>query len=80
MTEKTIQKTIKQKKTLIGLAFGYFVDQGEGMTVSALSSTIMEFFKLSNTQFGWISFVRNMLQSVSSPFWGFIADRYSRKK
>lgn len=70
----------KTRNTLLGLAFGYFVDQGEGMAVSALSPALKAAFSLSNTQFGWISFVRNMLQSLSSPFWGFIADRYSRKK
>ncbi len=73
-------KNKKTRRTLIGLAFGYFVDQGEGMTVSALSPALKNAFSLTNAQFGWISFVRNMLQSVSSPFWGFIADRFSRKK
>lgn len=79
MTENPF-KDKKTKRTLIGLAFGYFVDQGEGMTVSALSPALKAAFGLTNVQFGWISFARNMLQSISSPFWGFIADRYSRKK
>ena len=79
MSDTSLQNK-KTKRTLFGLAFGYFVDQGEGMTVSALSPALKAAFGLSNTQFGWISFVRNMLQSLSSPFWGFIADRYSRKK
>jgi len=28
----------------------------------------------------WITFARSLLQSLSSPFWGYLSDRYSRKK
>ena len=67
-------------KTLVALAFGYFIDQGEGQAISVLFPTLQRLWGLSLTNLGTIGTIRNILQSVSAPFWGYAADKYSRKK
>jgi len=66
--------------TLVALAFGYFIDQGEGQAMSVLFPTIRAMWGLDYTALGMIGTIRNILQSISAPFWGFAADRMSRKK
>ncbi len=67
-------------RNLFALAFGYFIDQGEGQTISVLFPTLQSIWGLSYTNLGWIGFVRSLLQAISAPFWGYAADRFSRKK
>jgi MFS family permease len=67
-------------RTMLALSFGYFIDQGEGQALSVLFPTLQTLWGLSYTQLGIIGTVRNLLQAVTAPFWGFAADRYSRKK
>jgi MFS family permease len=66
--------------TLVALAFGYFIDQGEGQAMSVLFPTIRSLWGLDYTALGTIGTIRNLLQSISAPFWGFVADRWSRKR
>jgi MFS family permease len=70
----------KRTRTLLALATGYFVDQGEGQAMSIFTPVIKSIWTLSNMNLAWITFIRSLLQSLSSPFWGFLADRYSRRK
>ncbi|MBN1922945.1 MAG: MFS transporter [Anaerolineae bacterium] len=67
-------------KTLVALAFGYFIDQGEGQAISVLFPTLQRLWGLSLTNLGTIGTIRNILQSVSAPFWGYAADKFSRKQ
>lgn len=67
-------------KTLIALAFGYFVDQGEAQAMSIFSPVLKQIWGLSIGNLSIITFIRSLLQAFSSPFWGYLADRYSRKK
>ncbi|MAT42683.1 MAG: hypothetical protein CL609_10100 [Anaerolineaceae bacterium] len=66
-------------RTLLALSFGYFIDQGEGQTISVLFPTLQSLWGLSYTSLGLIGTIRSLLQALSAPFWGFAADRYSRK-
>jgi len=75
-TTVTLQK---KKQTLFALSFGYFIDQGEGQAMSVLFPTLQSLWGLSYANLGVISTIRNLLQSISSPFWGFISDKISRK-
>lgn len=67
-------------KTLLALSLGCFVDQGEGQAMSIFSPVLRQIWGLSVGNLSWITFVRSLLQSISSPFWGYLADRHSRKK
>ena len=67
-------------KTLFALSLGYFVDQGEGQAMSIFSPVLRQIWGLSFRNLSWITFFRSLLQSLSSPFWGYLSDRHSRKK
>ena len=70
----------KRWRTLLALSMGYFVDQGEGQAMSIFSPVLKALWSLSNMNLAWITFIRSLLQSLSSPFWGYLSDKYSRKK
>lgn len=74
------EKKRDKRRTLFALSFGYFIDQGEGQAMSVLFPTLQALWGLSYSNLGVISTVRNLLQSLSSPFWGYISDKISRKK
>ncbi len=79
----TVEKTKKKQhrwRTLFALSFGYFIDQGEGQTISVLFPTLQALWGLSYTNLGTIGTIRNILQAISAPFWGYAADRFTRKK
>lgn len=67
-------------KTLLALAFGYFIDQGEAQAMSVLFPTIQKLWGLDYTALGLIGTIRNLLQSISAPVWGYAADKLSRKQ
>ncbi len=75
----TVSKKKKRRRTLFALSFGYFIDQGEGQALSVLFPTLQALWGLSYANLGVISTIRNLLQSISSPFWGYISDKFSRK-
>lgn len=66
-------------KTMLALSVGYFIDQGEGQAMSVLFPTLQALWGLSYTQLGIIGTIRNLLQSITAPFWGYAADRFPRK-
>lgn len=67
-------------RTLVGLSLGYFVDQGEAQAMSIFSPVLRQLWGLSIMNLALITFVRSLLQFLSLPFWGFLADKYNRKK
>ena len=69
----------KRWLTLFALAAGHFVDQGEGQSLSVLFPAMRAALNMSYADLGQISGWRNILQSVGSPVWGYLADRFSRK-
>ena len=69
----------ERRRTLLALSFGYFIDQGEGQAMSVLFPTLQALWGLSYGNLGLISTIRNLLQALSAPFWGFISDKMSRK-
>jgi len=85
MTQPNDESTETQGKkspwrTMLALSFGYFIDQGEGQAMSVLFPTLQTLWGLSYTQLGMIGTIRNILQSVTAPLWGFAADKFARKK
>lgn len=70
----------KSGRTLFALGFGYLIDQGEGQSMGVLSPIIQSIWGVSFQMIGWMETLRNIAQTVSAPFWGYTADRFSRKK
>lgn len=54
-----------------------YADQQIGVSVY---NSIETQFHLTTTELGLITSARTLLQSVANPFWGVLADKYSRKK
>jgi len=79
ITQAHPEKKKQRRRTLFALSFGYFIDQGEGQAMSVLFPTLQSIWGLSYANLGVISTIRNLLQSISSPFWGYISDKISRK-
>lgn len=79
-SEHKLKLSKRSWRTLFALATGYFVDQGEGQAMSIFSPVLRQIWGLSITNLSWITFIRSLLQSISSPFWGYLSDRYNRKK
>ncbi len=73
------EKKRERRRSLFALSFGYFIDQGEGQALSVLFPTLQTLWGLTYTNLGLITTIRNILQAVSSPFWGFVSDKMSRK-
>ena len=80
MTTASSTQKSSRWKTLLALAFGYFIDQGEAQAMSVLFPTIQKLWGLDYTALGLIGTIRNLLQSISAPVWGYVADKLSRKK
>lgn len=80
--EKVDTPVVKHSKwkTLFALSLGYFVDQGEAQAMSIFSPVLRQIWGLSFRNLSWITFFRSLLQSLSSPFWGYLSDRHSRKR
>lgn len=79
-TVENAPKKQNKWKTLFALSMGYFVDQGEAQAMSVFSPVLRQIWRLSFQNLSWITFIRSLLQALSSPFWGYLADKYSRKK
>jgi MFS family permease len=61
------------------LSSGYFVDQGESQALSVLFPAIRQALNIGYGELGQMTGWKNILQSLSTPIWGYIADRFSRK-
>lgn len=66
-------------RAMVALGFGYFVDQGEGQAMSVLFPTLQSLWGLNYSQLGVIGTIRNLLQALTAPLWGFAADKFPRK-
>jgi MFS family permease len=67
-------------RTLFALGLGYLVDQGENQSMGVLSKVIQNTWNVSYSGIGLMETLRNIASTVSAPFWGYMSDRYSRKK
>jgi len=74
------EKTKRSGRTLFALGMGYLVDQGEAQAMGVLSPIIQAIWGVSLSQIGLMETLRNIAQTISAPFWGYVADKYSRKK
>ncbi len=67
-------------RTLFALGLGYLIDQGEAQAMGVLSPIIQSIWGVSFGMLGLMTTLRNITQTISAPFWGYAADKYSRKK
>ena len=72
-------KKKRSGRTLFALGLGYLIDQGEAQSMGVLFPIIQSVWGISFGQYGLMETLRNIAQTVSAPFWGYISDRWSRK-
>ena len=75
-----VQKPKRSGRTLFALGLGYLIDQGEGQAMGVLSPIIQSVWAISFGQIGLMETLRTIAQTISAPFWGYAADRFSRRK
>ncbi|MBN1483873.1 MAG: MFS transporter [Chloroflexia bacterium] len=66
-------------KTLVALGFGYLIDKGEDQALGILFPAILAQWGLRRADLGLIGTTRKSMAALSSPFWGYVADRWNRK-
>lgn len=66
-------------RLLTALGFGFFIDSAEDVALPMLWPAVRTALGLSYAQLGYIDSIRVIFQTFSGPFWGMLADRYSRK-
>ncbi|KAF0111434.1 MAG: major facilitator superfamily transporter [Chloroflexi bacterium] len=70
----------KSGRTLFALGLGNLVDSGESQSMGVLTPIITQIFGVNLALIGIMETFRSITQTVSAPFWGYAADRWSRKK
>ncbi len=75
---KGVQK--RSGRTLFALGLGNLVDSGESQSMGVLTAIITQVFGIKLDLIGTMETLRSIAQTVSSPFWGYAADKWSRKK
>jgi MFS family permease len=65
--------------TLAALGFGYFIDNGEEQSMGVLYPAIKALWGLSNFELGLLGTMRAATAAIAAPFWGYAADRWTRK-
>lgn len=83
MTDKVTTPSAKPKsqrgRILTALGFGFFIDSAEDQALPMLFPSIRASLGLNYTALSVINSIRIIFQTFSGPFWGVLADRYSRK-
>jgi MFS family permease len=83
MTDKITTSSAKPKsqrgRILTALGFGFFIDSAEDQALPMLFPAIRASLGLNYTALSVINSIRIIFQTFSGPFWGILADRYSRK-
>ena len=74
MTEKK-----RRRRILTALGFGFFIDSAEDQALPMLFPAIRTSLGLDYSALSVINSIRVIIQTMSGPVWGVLADRYSRK-
>ena len=67
-------------KTQLIINTANVIDYADAQIVPAVYRNLEQEFSLSLEQLGLVTTIRSILQAFSTPFWGWISDKYSRKK
>ncbi|MBN1582228.1 MAG: MFS transporter [Anaerolineae bacterium] len=79
MTAAKVEKAKHSWPTLVALGFGYLIDNGEDQSMGILFPAIKALWGLTNFQLGLVGTVRKVAAALTSPLWGYAADKWNRK-
>jgi MFS family permease len=77
MSEVDVESASKSTQVVVNLA--NTIDYADAQALPVLFPTLEAVEGYTLTQLGWISSVRAFLQALTTPIWGYLSDRYSRR-
>jgi len=66
--------------TQVVINLANIIDFADGQLAPSVYKSLEQEFSLNPSQLGMITAIRSLLQAISTPFWGWLSDKYSRKK
>ncbi|MHA1606136.1 MAG: MFS transporter [Candidatus Freyarchaeota archaeon] len=69
-----------RKATLFSLGLANFMHRADIEALPAYITSIAREFAEPRTMMGLMVFARTIFYTIAAPIWGYIADKYSRKK
>ncbi|MGQ9723143.1 MAG: MFS transporter [Candidatus Jordarchaeum sp.] len=80
MAKKKEEKIEGKKGTMASLGLAFFVNNAETQALPTYFTSIGREFAVARTALGFITTARSIVQTITLPIWGYLSDRYSRKK
>ncbi len=75
------QEEIEGKKgAMASLGLAFFVNNADTQALPTYFTSIGREFAVARTALGFITTARSIVQTITLPIWGYLSDRYSRKK
>lgn len=68
-----------RKRSFLSLSFAALVDRADMQAIPTYYTSIGRELAVSRSALGFITTTRSAIQTIATPFWGYLADRYSRK-
>lgn len=78
--EKSINQNDNTKKSVVLINSANIIDQADVQLLPAVYLSLEKDLGFSPIQSGLVTAVRALLQSLTTPFWGYYGDKISRKK
>ena len=78
--EEIVEDILGRTETQVVINLATIIDYADGQLAPSVYRNLEQEFSLNPGQLGMITAIRSLLQAISTPFWGWMADKYSRKK
>ncbi|MBS7270702.1 MAG: MFS transporter, partial [Candidatus Freyarchaeota archaeon] len=79
-TGKSKEKTGANKGTMATLGLAFFTNNADTQALPTYLTSIGREFKVARTSLGFVNTVSALVQTAALPMWGYLSDRFSRKK
>lgn len=79
-TGKSKEKTGGNKGTMATLGLAFFTNNADTQALPTYLTSIGREFRVARTSLGFVNTVSSLVQTAALPMWGFLSDRFSRKK
>jgi MFS family permease len=79
-TGKSKQKKGGNKGTMATLGLAFFTNNADTQALPTYLTSIGREFRVARTSLGFVNTVSSLVQTAALPMWGFLSDRFSRKK
>nr|MDO8079176.1 MFS transporter [Candidatus Freyarchaeota archaeon] len=77
---ETEEKIPGRKRSIASVGTAYFVNNADMQALPTYFNSIGREFAKGRTSLGFVNTVSSVVQTAALPFWGFLSDKFSRKK